>query len=121
MAKKVRFSNYNNPTPNNSLKLSGKEEIFSVRVVDIILDSDHPKFTQSGGWNSIGTIFFTPVKYPGLKRNKAVLNNAKPLFSNIKLYPLINEIVSITALASSDSVGNCPKVWESFCSSRLIK
>lgn len=106
MAKKVSFSNYSDiNAPRDSKKISGKEEILSVRVTDIILDSSHPKFIQFGGWNSIGTVFFTPVKYPGARRGKQILDNAKPLFSNLKLYPLINEIVSIIALASSDSIG----------------
>ena len=106
MAKKVSFSNYSDiNAPRDSKRISGKEEILSVRVTDIILDSSHPKFIQFGGWNSIGTVFFTPVKYPGASRGKQILDNAKPLFSNLKLYPLINEIVSIIALASSDSVG----------------
>jgi len=107
MGKKVKISTYspNSNVSSNPLKLTRKEEIVSVRVVDIILDSDHPKFIEYGGWNSIGTIFFSPVKYPGLKLTKTSLSNAKPLLSNTKLYPLINEIVSVIALASTTSIG----------------
>ena len=107
MGTKVKISTYspNSNSSSNPLKLTRKEEIVSVRVVDIILDSDHPKFVEYGGWNSIGTIFFSPVKYPGLKLTKSSLSNAKPLLSNTKLYPLINELVSIIALASTPSIG----------------
>ena len=107
MGKKVKISTYssNSNSSSNPLKLTRKEEIISVRVVDIILDSDHPKFIEYGGWNSIGTIFFSSVTHPGLKLTKTSLSNAKPLFSNTKLYPLINEIVSVIALASTTSIG----------------
>ena len=51
MGKKVKISTYspNSNSSSNPLKLTRKEEIVSVRVVDIILDSDHPKFIEYGG------------------------------------------------------------------------
>ena len=32
------------------------------RVVDIVLDDNHPNFEQLGGWSSIGTIFYKPIE-----------------------------------------------------------
>jgi hypothetical protein len=62
----------------------------SVRVVDIILDNTHPNFNSLGKWNSIGSIEFELLDK---KSNPSYKLWAKPLFSNIKNYPLINEIV----------------------------
>lgn len=69
----------------------------AVRVKDIILDNSHPLFEQYGGWNSIGTIFYDQVSSPTpLPPNK--LPYALPFFSNIKNYPLVNEIVYLLLL-----------------------
>ena len=70
-------------------------ELKSVRVIDIILDSSHEKFNNN---DDIGTIFFKPIE--GTLRNIAVNNSdglppAKPLFSFVKTFPLIEEIVLI--------------------------
>ena len=62
------------------------------RVIDIILDESNPeKFKQNGEWDSIGLVFYTGIK----GGNEG---NAKPLFPNIKLYPLINELIYIINL-----------------------
>jgi len=92
--------------PNNSpqkIKTSSGEDIISVRVKDIILDDTHPRFKDYGEWNSIGTIFFDSVKFPF---GGEVSNVAKPLFSNQKFFPLINELVSIVFLSSPGSQTN---------------
>lgn len=78
-------------------------EILSVRVKDIILDDTHPKFNEYGGWNSVGTIFYDDVKFPFATETA---NVAIPLYSNNKLYPLINEIVPIVFLTSWDAQSN---------------
>lgn len=74
--------------------------IVSVRVKDIILDNNHPEFKTYGEWNGVGTIFFDSVKFPFATE---VVNVASPLFPNQKFFPLINELVSIVFLASSNS------------------
>jgi len=82
---------------NSPTSLEAGPNIFSVRVTDIILDSSHPKFTSYGGWNSIGTIFFKSISNPGAN-DENVVSNAKSIFSNLKLYPLVGEMVTIIAI-----------------------
>ena len=65
-----------------------------VRVMDIILDINHPEAEKYGGYDALGTITFTylkditPLDTPWANKNIAV-----PFFSFIKKYPLRNEIV----------------------------
>ena len=77
----------------------------SVRVTDIILDDTHPNFEEYGGWNGIGTIFYDGVSFP-FDEAKNTSNVAIPLYSNNKLYPLINEIVPLLFLTSWDAQTN---------------
>ena len=75
-------------------------KLIPVRVLDIILDDTHPKFKQYGEWNGIGTIEFEEVS-----NNQLIPSNnsiAIPLNSNIKNYPLINEIVLLFLLPSKN-------------------
>jgi len=78
-------------------------DIISVRVKDIILDDTHPQFKKYGEWNGVGTIFFDLVDFPF---GENVVNTARPLFSNNKFYPLINELVSLVFLASTETQTN---------------
>jgi hypothetical protein len=80
----------------NEGQLKRNLQITPVRVSDIVLDEKHKKFKEVGEWNGIGTIFWVAVE-----QNENTLesnNQAKPVFSNIKQYPLINEIVYIISL-----------------------
>jgi len=79
----------------------GGVTLVPVRVVDIVLNDTHPKFKDVGEWNGIGTIFYTNVKEPTLISGSNL--TAKPAFSNVKQYPLLNEIVYLTLLPSQDS------------------
>lgn len=67
-----------------------------VRVLSILLDETHPKFEELGGWNSIGLIEFEPVNLPTGKSTE--LPVAFPINSNIKHFPLENEIVYLLSL-----------------------
>ncbi len=69
--------------------------IQDVRVKDIVLDPNHPRFKEVGEWSGLGTIFFDPTTSGGQPSSPDTLVYAKPMFSNIKFYPLINEIVTI--------------------------
>jgi len=69
-----------------------------VRVSDIILNGNHPKWSFYGGWSSIGIIEFTGFETSGEVNDGFAL----PLFPNIKHYPLIDETVIIFALNSKD-------------------
>jgi hypothetical protein len=61
------------------------------RVLDIILDENHPDFSIQGEWNSIGTIQFKIVS----SDNVGNIRFAKPLYPNIKCFPIVNELVVI--------------------------
>jgi hypothetical protein len=79
------------------------QDIISVRVKDIILDDSHPEFKAYGEWNGVGTIFFDLVNFPFSEKSA---NTARPLHSNNKFYPLINELVSLVFLASTETQTN---------------
>jgi hypothetical protein len=76
--------------------------LFVGRVADIILDDSHPLFNEKGKWNSIGSLIFTPNNVSNLTPDR-VNTIAKPLFPNIKLYPLINELVTIISLPNNEN------------------
>ena len=64
--------------------------LIAARVVDIILDIDDVRAQNLGGWDALGTIFYSKIKS---SRGSAAtspqdLLTAKPLFSNHKYYPL---------------------------------
>ena len=71
-------------------------KLLAVRILDIILDINHPLAEKYGGYDSIGTINFTylddntPLEAPWINRQ-----TAQPLFSFVKSLPLINEVVLI--------------------------
>lgn len=79
--------------------LEGRNEIFVGRVTDIILDSAHPKFSDYGEWNSIGTIFFEAQGNEFVGSNNIV---AKPLSPQRSSFPLVNEMVLIFTLPNKE-------------------
>jgi hypothetical protein len=70
--------------------ISSANTIKSVRVLSIILDENHPRFKELGEWNGLGIIEYEDVYNP-LPSN--IPSTAKPLNSNTKKFPLVNEIV----------------------------
>lgn len=82
----------NNETQGTNSSNNIKSELIPARVFSIILDNTHPKYT---GEDSVGTIFYGKVNLNESSVNLDTLNRARPLFSFIKYYPLINEIVLI--------------------------
>ena len=85
---------------NNSLK--------GVRVVSIVLNESHPRFSELGGWSSLGAIMYDEISPsnnlgPGfLKYSILDYPVAYPMNSFIKHYPLINEIVYISNLPNNN-------------------
>ena len=72
---------------------------FEIAVVkDIVLDDTSKYFTTAGEWNGIGTVFFQKVK----GRNYKSTGFAKPFFSNLSNYPLLEELIYIFKLPSPD-------------------
>jgi len=79
--------------------------IFVGRVTNIILDDSNPLFSQLGEWNSIGFINYEIINSSTSNFNSNISSNiAKPIDTNIKKYPLINEFVYII-LAPNASFG----------------
>lgn len=88
-------SDYQNQLNN----LSG--QVVAARVIDIVLDENHPKFKNVGEWNGIGAIYYEFV-------NKVSTDSkyyALPYDSQLKTYPLINEIVLLIQLPNQ-LIGN---------------
>jgi len=99
MAKRVTGVQSSN---NNSLQ-SNSTQIFSARVRHCILDDKtNPKaFKENGEWSSIGGVFFENIKYPNPSKELDSGRFAKPLFPNIKNYPLKNEVIYVIQLSST--------------------
>jgi len=93
--------------PNSPLPTS-EIGIFPARVIFILLnDKSQPTiFKEYGEWNSLGSIFFSILNNPNPSKDITSNSIAKPLFPNIKNYPLINEIVYIMALPNSNIQGD---------------
>ena len=90
-----------NSTNQNSFSTTGGEGIFQpVRVKSIVLDASHPRFKELGEWNGLGIIEYEPVSLPESVSNPLPI--ARPLLSNNKSYPLINEIVFLFSLPNTD-------------------
>lgn len=92
------LSNLDSTVENLNLK------IIPARVIDIVLDETHPKFSQYGGWSGIGTINFEEIN--NLEKNPSQKPIAKPFFPQFKSPPLINEIVLLINLPDKDMGGN---------------
>jgi len=69
------------------------------RVKSIVLESTHPRFDEVGGWNGLGAIEFDSIILPYSQTNSPI---AKPVLSNTKLYPLVNEVVYLILLPNSN-------------------
>ena len=85
---------------NNSLKsgifdnfISKHDTIFIGRVIDIILNSEHPEYNNYGGSTSIGGVFVELQNF-----NSPGSTFAKPFYPQFSSYPLVNELVLIQKL-----------------------
>ena len=94
------FKKVNNIITNNQIPNTGinNELLTVVRVKSIVLDETHPRFKELGEWDALGTIEYENVIKPNIINP---LPTAKPLYGNVKNYPLINEIVYILSLPST--------------------
>ena len=77
------------------VNLNTQSRLKAVRVIDIILDINHPLAEKYGSYDSTGTIFYVDIdgNTPNILPSNASV--AVPLFSHVKYYPLKNEIVLI--------------------------
>ena len=86
-------SKQNNNLENKISNAQGK--VVAARVIDIVLDENHKYYELVGQWNGIGAIFYEIVNKSG---TKSYPNFALPYDSQLKTYPLINEIVLLISL-----------------------
>ena len=77
-------------------------EFIKGRVNFVLLDNvTNPEiFNEYGGWSGIGTILFSD--YFGPVGDILTSTPALPLFPNLKIYPLLNELVYIISLPTYD-------------------
>ncbi len=61
------------------------------RVKSIILNESHPRFEEAGGYTAIGTVEFEPINKLLSSIDSYPL--AKPIYTNIKQYPVVGEII----------------------------
>lgn len=80
-----------------------KGQIVAARVIDIVLDENHPKYKDVGQWNGIGAIFYELANKSGTGSTR---NFALPYDSQQKTYPLVNEIVILFALPNQQMGAN---------------
>jgi hypothetical protein len=81
-------------------KLSQDGLIVPYRVKSIVLTESHPRFLELGEWNGLGIVEIDSITQPKKKNTK--LPTARPLNPNNKKFPLINEIVYVLKLPSTD-------------------
>jgi hypothetical protein len=72
-----------------------KGQMVAARVTDIVLDENHPRFPDVGEWNGIGAIYYQFVNQSGTTTETSF---ALPYDSQLKTYPLVNEIVLLFSL-----------------------
>ena len=80
-----------------------KNNLIVARVVDISLNSNSKLFSR-GGWGSIGTIKYEILDQPSTN-TEGPSNTAKPLYPQFKNFPLVNELVLLFRLPSTESPG----------------
>jgi len=76
-------------------------KIIPARVIDIVLDDNHPKFNLVGQWNGIGAIYYEFVN----KTDTSSTSNdsfALPYDAQLKTYPLVNEVILLLSLPSQN-------------------
>ena len=80
-----------------------KGQVVAARVTDIVLDENHPKFADVGEWNGIGAILY---EFVNQSFTGDTSNFALPYDSQIKTYPLVNEIVLLFSLPNQQMGAN---------------
>jgi len=76
-----------------------KSQIVSARVLDVVLDENHPKFDEVGQLNGIGTIYYVINNKSGVQE---YVHTAKPYNPQSKTFPLINELVLLVNLPNQN-------------------
>lgn len=100
----TRSTTYSPASPSISSDLKSeiqnlKSKIIAARVTDIVLDNNHSKYLNVGGWAGIGAIYFEHVNSSG---NSTNTNYALPYDAQLKTFPLVNEIVLLLSLPNKN-------------------
>ena len=69
------------------------KDLVPARVVDVILSDTHPEWDKYSKYNSMGAIKYVQLGTEQDEENPETLSIAFPINSNIRQYPLKNEIV----------------------------
>ena len=96
--KQVNFQDSKGSQLSSQIEEINQKFIYA-RVVDIILNDNHPRFEELGGWSSIGTIFYLDIEVSNTNINNSLI--AKPLLPNLKNYPLVNEFILLFKLPNN--------------------
>ena len=99
-----RFNSTSNNNFNTDLSRNIDNLILVGRVKSVLFDKSHYRYKELGEDNAIGTIEYDYAESPS--NLTSFFPIARPLFSNISNYPLINEIVYILVLPSKESNKN---------------
>ena len=81
-----------------------------VRVTDIVLNDQHPRFNEVGQYNGIGAIFFE--SFNSINNNNS--DFALPYDSHQKTYPLVDEFVLITLLSVNQGKNSSSESFKYF-------
>ena len=81
-----------------------KDNLIVARVIDISLNTNSKLFKQ-GGWGAIGTIKYEILDQPSAVIGENKSNTAKPLYPQFKNFPLVNELVLLFKLPSTEDPG----------------
>ena len=103
MATKFGFAGLSGVVTNESNKDGLQDQINDLRkkvicgrVTEIIYDENSEGFEEEGKWNSIGTIRYEMVNYQTISKKSGGV--ARPLIPNIKIFPVLNEIVYLIGM-----------------------
>ena len=96
-----KFNSNSNNTNNRYVKdlLNNTSTSTGIRVISIILDETHWRFEELGGWSALGVIEYDFINNPSNNNSEEFIYPiAYPINSNVKNFPLINEIVYLTPI-----------------------
>lgn len=83
------------PTSSGIILPRPEPQTVYARVVDIILNEDHPDYESNGKVESLNGIRYRPLKSSSTEQDPSNLPFAFSIYSHIKHVPLIDEIVEI--------------------------
>lgn len=87
------FTNHGLESNTNGNIRTSIKDLVPARVVDIILDSSHPEWIKYSLFNATGAIKYKLLRTSQDEENPETLSVAFPINSNIRQFPLKNEVV----------------------------